>query len=98
MLAAQALEQFDDLRLDGHVQRGRGFIGHHQLGLGSQRQRNHHPLAHAAGELVRIVVDAFARGRNTGGRQQFHRAVARLRPRHVQVRDDGFGQLPAHRV
>ena len=28
-------------------------------GLGAERQRDHHALAHAAGELVRIVVDAL---------------------------------------
>ncbi|KAG1255749.1 hypothetical protein G6F68_010119 [Rhizopus microsporus] len=98
VFAAQAFEQFDDLRLDGHVQRGGGLVGHHQFGFGRQGQRDHHPLTHAARKLVRIVVDAFTRRRNAGGRQQFDRAVARLRPRHVQVRDDGFRQLPAHRV
>ena len=98
LLAAQALEQFDDLRLDRHVQRGGGFVGHHQARFGGQGQRDHHALAHAAGELVRIVVDALARRRDAGGRQQFDRPRARLRPAQVQVRDDGLGQLPAHGV
>ncbi|MCY1524745.1 hypothetical protein D9M68_596930 [compost metagenome] len=47
---------------------------------------------------MRIVVDALARGRNPGRRQQLHGTVAGLGPTHVQVRHDGLRQLPAHRV
>jgi len=36
-----------------------GSSANDQLGLGGQRQRDDHPLAHAAAELVRVLVDAL---------------------------------------
>ena len=60
-LRAQAQEQLQDLVLDGDVERGRRLVGEQQLGLARQRDRDHHALAHAAGELVRIVVEPRAR-------------------------------------
>jgi hypothetical protein len=45
------------------------------LRLGRQRQGDHHALAHAAGELVRIVVDALGRRRDAGVLQQADGAV-----------------------
>ena len=64
---AQALlelaEQLEDLRLDGHVQRGGRLVGHEELRFAGQRHRNHDALLHAAGHLVRVVADArFGRG------------------------------------
>ena len=46
-------------------------------GLGAQRERDHHPLAHAAGELVRIVVDALLGARDADLLQELERARAR---------------------
>ena len=57
-LALQLAQQVEDLRLDRHVERGRRLVGDQQLRLAGQRHGDHHALAHAAGELVRIVVDA----------------------------------------
>jgi hypothetical protein len=93
---ARDLQMFsaaDDLRLDGHIQRRGGFVGHDQLGLGRQRQGNHHALAHAARELVRVVVDALLGRRNAGVLQQVDGALARLGCTHGQVRQNGFDQL-----
>ena len=53
-LALQALDQLEDLRLDGHVERGRRLVGDQQLRVVGQRHRDHRALAHAAGELVRV--------------------------------------------
>ena len=47
-------QQVEDLRLDRHVERGRRLVGDQQLGVVGQRHRDHHPLALAAGQLVRI--------------------------------------------
>ena len=58
-LAAQPFEERDDLRLDRHIQRRGGPVGDQQLRPRAQRERHHHPLAHATGELVRVVVDAL---------------------------------------
>ena len=54
-------DQLEDLRLHGHVERRRRLVGDQQLRVVDQRHRDHHALAHAAGELVRVGVDAPAR-------------------------------------
>ena len=63
-LVLQCAYQLQDLRLDGHVQRRGGFVGDQQRGLARQRHGDHHALAHAARELVRIAVQHIARFRN----------------------------------
>ncbi|UGA37136.1 hypothetical protein JOS77_23880 [Chromobacterium haemolyticum] len=45
----QVRDQLQDLLLDGHVQRGGGFVGNQQLGFAGDRHRDHHPLLLAAG-------------------------------------------------
>ena len=71
-LGAEALEERDDLRLDRDVERGGGLIGDEQTRLGGERERDDHALAHAARELVRIVLDSAPRRREcrprAGGR------------------------------
>ena len=51
--------EFDDLRLHGDVESSGGFIGDQQIWLRDQRHRDHHALAHAAGEFMRITADAL---------------------------------------
>ena len=97
-LPAEFFKQTDDLRLDGHVQRGGRFVRHDQAGLCRQRQRNHHALTHAAAELVREVVNALFGGRYAGVLQQINGAPPGLRGRHRQMRQNGFSQLPANAV
>ena len=46
-------EQRQDLGLDRHVERGGGLVGDQDVGAVGQRHGDHHPLALAAGELVR---------------------------------------------
>ena len=64
-----------------------------ELGLGGQRERDHDALAHAARELVRVVVDAALGRRNAGGREQFDGPRPRPGRRHVQVGRDRLDQL-----
>ena len=47
-------DQFQNLRLDGHIQRGGRFVGDEKVRFGDEGHGDHDPLAHAAGELVRI--------------------------------------------
>ena len=47
--------QLEDLRLRRDVQRRRRLVGDDQIGVVDQRHGDHHPLAHAARELVRVV-------------------------------------------
>ena len=45
----------DDLRLNGNVEGGGGFVGDDELRIDAQGQGDYHPLAHTTGKLVRIV-------------------------------------------
>ena len=53
----EAVEHLQDLRLHRDVERGGRLVGDQNLGLGRQRDRDHHPLAHAAAELVGVGVE-----------------------------------------
>ncbi len=57
-LVLQAVDQLDDLGLDRHVERGRWLVGDEDVGVVGERHRDHRALAHAARELVRVVVHA----------------------------------------
>lgn len=60
-LGLEVGQQVQDLRLHRDVQRRRRLVGDQQVRVVDQRHRDHRPLAHAAGELVRVLVEA-ARG------------------------------------
>ena len=48
-----SLQQLEDLRLDGDVERGGRLVGDQQVGLVGERHGDHHALALAARELMR---------------------------------------------
>ena len=75
------LQQRDDLRLHRDIERGRRFVGDDQLRIGGERQRDHHALAHAAGELVRIMRRCAPRPRAGRLRQQRDGALRAPRAR-----------------
>ena len=52
-------EQVEDLGLDGDVERGGRLVGDQDVGAVGQRHGDHHPLALAAGELVRVGAEAL---------------------------------------
>ena len=56
-LGLQVLEQLEDLRLHGDVERGRRLVGDQEIGTVGERHGDHHPLALAAGELVGIGAE-----------------------------------------
>ena len=60
---ADVAHQVEDARLDRHVERGRRLVGDEHLRVARERHRDHHALPHAAGELVRVLVDAPRRAR-----------------------------------
>ena len=63
-------EELQDLVLDGHVERRRRLVGQQQLRLAGERDGDHRALAHAAGELVRIVREPRAAAGNADQVQQ----------------------------
>ncbi len=77
-LLLQPQQQVEDLRLDGRVERGGGLVGDDQLGLEGERHRDHRALPHAAGELVRVVVDPLSGLRDAHPAQQLDRPLVRL--------------------
>ncbi len=103
----QLLDELENLRLDGDVERGRRLVGDEQLGLAGQRHRDHHALAHAARELVRVAVDARARIGDADRLQHldgvlvrllFGVAEVQLRDLHQLPRDAHEGVERGHRV
>ncbi|MNV50839.1 hypothetical protein D3C71_1428670 [compost metagenome] len=68
----QFQQQFDDLRLNGHVERGGRFIGNQQLWSAGNRHGDHHALAHPTRKLVRINVETRSRVGDTYLGQQIN--------------------------
>ena len=101
LLALQRAQQVQDLRLDGHVQRGGGFVGHQEVGLGGQRHGDHHALLLPARQAERVLVDAPLGLGDADAAQPFDGLGARRRAAQRGVRLDGLDDLVAdahHRV
>src|SRR3984893_1691012 len=98
VVAAQLLQERDDLRLDRHVERRGRLVGDDQLRVAGERKGDHHALAHAAGEMVRIMVEALGRRGNADFGQELDRPRARLARRQRAMRGDGLDQLAADAV
>jgi hypothetical protein len=94
-LGLQVADDVEDLRLDGHVERRGGLVGDEQFGVAGQRHGDHHPLAHAAGELVRIAVEELLRIGQAHLAQQLPRPQARVARAQAFVQGERFGDLVA---
>ena len=91
----QFAHQVEDLRLQGDVERGGRLVGDQQARVAGQRHRDHDALAHAAGELVRIFVDALLGRGDVHAAQQLDGALARLPPRAAAMAQDRLDDLVA---
>ena len=60
-LRLQVLEQLQDLRLNGDVERGGRLVGDEKVGTVGERHGDHHALALAARELMRIGAEPLGR-------------------------------------
>jgi hypothetical protein len=90
-----------DLRLDRDIERGGGFVRHDQLGTVQQRHGDGHALAHAAGEFMRVVVEARGGFRDADAREHGSGAVGRRAVGHAAMRLECERHLRAdgqHRV
>ena len=67
-----------------------------QLRLAGDRHRDHHALAHAARQLVRILAGAPRRGRDADGLEQVEDAEIRIDPRQAEMAAEHLGDLRAH--
>ena len=87
--------------MHGDVERSGRLVGNDQARIARKRQRDQHALAHAAGQLMRILRQQFAGARQFCRRQHGDRAIAAraaaavAEPRQVlvELRADG-----AHRI
>jgi hypothetical protein len=77
-LLAQVAHALQDLGLDRDVQRRGRLVSDQNRRVARERERDHHPLAHAARELVRVAVDPLARPRDAHPFEQLHGALQRL--------------------
>ena len=64
-LFLQLPDELEDLRLNGHVERCRRFVGDKQGRLAGQGHRDHDALAHPPGKLVRIPLEDLLGFRDT---------------------------------
>ncbi|MNC25182.1 hypothetical protein D3C75_732590 [compost metagenome] len=60
----QLVQEVENLGLDGHIQRGCRLIGNQHPRLAQYCHGNHNPLAHAAGQLKGILLQARLGRRN----------------------------------
>ncbi len=91
-------DEVEDLALDGDVERGGWLVRDQQVRLAGERHRDRDALALAAGELVRIGIDAPCRVGQPDAVEQGDRSVPRLRRRIVLVTPQRLGDLMADRV
>ena len=92
------LQQVEDLRLDGHVQRGGRLVGEQHSGLAGQRHRDHDPLAHPAREMVGVFVHAPLGGGNVHHVQEIDRLLPRGGPPDLLVAANRLRDLVADGV
>ena len=93
---AEHAHQVEDLRLDGDVERSGRLVGDKKIRLAGERHRDHDALAHAAGEPVRIVVEAPLGRRYVHPTQHLDRSLPRGRARQRPVAQYAFGDLFAN--
>ena len=99
--ARQVLHQFKDLRLDRHIERGGRFVGDDELRIAGEPDRDHHALAHAAGEVMRILLEPARAVGDADELEQFEGACRRLLVVHLQMNLQGLHHLLAdgqHRI
>ncbi len=94
----QVLQQIEDLRLDGDVERGRGFVGDQQIRLVGERHGDHHPLLLAAGERMRQIAQPALRFAQSDEMQQLDHPLAGARGAHPLVDEQHLGDLLLDRV
>ena len=78
-VAVESVDQAQDLGLHRDVERGGRLVGDQHVGLERERHRDHHALAHPAGELVGVAAHPALGIRDPDRAQQLDRAVVRLR-------------------
>ena len=98
VIPAEALQQADDLRLDGDVEGRGGLVGDDEPGVHGERESDHDALAHAAGELMGELIDAALRRRDADLVEQLDGPQLCATFVDGDVGADSLDELLAHRV
>ena len=96
-LPLRDLKDVQDLCLDGHVEGGGGLVGDDDVGVVRDGDGDHHALAHATGELVRVCVQAVLGIGDAHQGEQLDAALAHLVLGHLGIVDEKrLGKLVAN--
>ena len=96
--ASAVLRESSTWGLHGHVQGGGGLIGQDDRRVVGHGDGDDHPLAHTAGELVRVVLHPPLGVGDPHQLKERHGLGHRLVLVDVLVGLHGLGDLPTHRV
>ncbi len=91
----QAAHEAQDLGLDGDIEGGGRFVGDEEAGAAGEGHRDHHALAHAAGQLEGVAIELAG---GFGDADAFEQAAGFLAGGffvEALVLGDGFGDLGA---
>ena len=96
-LLLQPAQEFENLRLDRHIECRRRLVRDQQLRPADQCHRDHHALAQAARELVRILLETPLRRPDADGPQHRDAFAPRLGPAHPAMQPQHLFDLEADR-
>ena len=94
--ALQTIHQCKNFGLDGHIERGCGLIRNQQTRLAGHGHCDHHTLAHAAREFMRVLFHPPLGLGDADLAQNLDGARLCLFLGHALVDSQTFGQLAAH--
>ena len=99
-LLLQLRDLRQDLPLDDDVERGRRLVHDHDLGIRGQRHRDHDPLAHSAGQLMRVTAQPRSRGMPTMSSSESSRSrfSSRSRSRWASITSPSWSSHPQHGI
>lgn len=92
-VALAILHEVEDLLLDGDVESGGGFVGDEEFGLGDEGHGDHDALTHAAGEFVRVGLDAIFGIGDADGIEGFDGEGEGVAEAHAFVDFERLGEL-----
>ena len=95
--AGEVFHKLQDLRLDGDIEGGRRLVRDQHLGIAGEPDGDHDALAHATGELVRVLIEAAVRVGDADEVEQLAGARSSSIAVHVEVDLERLHDLLADR-
>ena len=88
--------QFENLRLDGHIQCGSRLIGHQHRRVASEALSDHGSLQHTARKFKGVLFGAFGGLGYFSLIEQFHRSTRGIGVTHATMDHQRLGNLVAN--